>query len=98
MRIVRLFLSCLALASCSQTSISSPLPGGLRSVASAHLLTNGYRSLYSFKGGADGAEPAASMLNLSGGLYGTTAEGGSSNNGTVFKITTSGTEKVLYGF
>jgi uncharacterized repeat protein (TIGR03803 family) len=31
-------------------------------------------------------------------LYGTTMEGGTENDGTVFEITTSGTERLLYSF
>ncbi|MFY9720859.1 MAG: choice-of-anchor tandem repeat GloVer-containing protein, partial [Candidatus Cybelea sp.] len=55
--------------------------------------------LYSFKGGsADGAHPVASLLNVNGTLYGTTAGGGMYGEGTVFTITTSGKETVLYGF
>jgi uncharacterized repeat protein (TIGR03803 family) len=55
--------------------------------------------LYSFKGGSgDGEDPYAGLLNVKGALYGTTQSGGASDDGTVFKITTSGTETVLYSF
>ncbi len=55
--------------------------------------------LYSFKGGTDGAQPRASLTNVRGTLYGTTFFGGAAiGAGTVFKITTSGTETVLYRF
>jgi len=61
--------------------------------------------LYSFKGGADGASPYASLIfDSRGALYGTTILGGSSNAGTVFKLTppVSGTarwiESLLYTF
>jgi uncharacterized repeat protein (TIGR03803 family) len=58
--------------------------------------------IYSFTGGSDGAGPLASMIQASdGNLYGTTQGGGSSNLGTVFKIsnpTTFPTESVIYGF
>jgi len=53
--------------------------------------------LYSFKGG-DGSSPYAGLLNVKGTLYGTTYDGGASNYGTVFSITTSGTETVLHSF
>ncbi len=55
--------------------------------------------LHRFKGGpADGETPVAPLLNVNGTLYGTTASGGAYGNGTVFAITTSGMETVLYSF
>lgn len=59
--------------------------------------------LHSFAGTPDGAHPYAGLMNLNGTLYGTTTSGGancSSNGGcgTVFTITTSGAETVLYSF
>jgi uncharacterized repeat protein (TIGR03803 family) len=55
--------------------------------------------LHSFKGGkGDGDDPVASLLNVKGTLYGTTSGGGAHGDGTVFAITTSGTETVLYSF
>ena len=38
------------------------------------------------------------MLDSSGTLYGTTLEGGSCGDGTVFKLSSDGTETVLYNF
>jgi uncharacterized repeat protein (TIGR03803 family) len=61
--------------------------------------------LYSFKGGTeDGARPNAGLTNAKGTLYGTTSFGGdtvkgcNAGCGTVFAITTSGTETVLHSF
>ena len=59
--------------------------------------------LYSFcpNGDActDGAIPLGSLIrDTQGTLYGTTAGGGLSNHGVVFKLDTSGTEAVLYSF
>jgi uncharacterized repeat protein (TIGR03803 family) len=55
--------------------------------------------LYRFKAGSrDGAQPFANLINVSGTLYGTTLAGGASHDGTVFKISTSGAETVLYSF
>jgi uncharacterized repeat protein (TIGR03803 family) len=61
--------------------------------------------LYSFKADPDGEHPFAGLINVNGTLYGTTDEGGtyceSSSAfgcGTVFAITTSGTETVLNSF
>ena len=58
-----------------------------------------YTVLYSFAGGtADGNDPTALIQGSDGDLYGTTGAGGTSNNGTVFKITPAGVETVLYSF
>jgi uncharacterized repeat protein (TIGR03803 family) len=59
--------------------------------------------LYNFTGQcngscSDGAYPEAVLLDVDGTLYGTTEEGGTNNYGTVFTITPSGTETVLYSF
>ena len=61
--------------------------------------------LYSFGEGGpfDGANPCAGLVALDGTLYGTTYYGGAytgtgSGLGTVFSITTAGTESVLYSF
>lgn len=55
--------------------------------------------LYSFAGGSDGAGPQAGLLKFHGKLYGTTAGGGGvDDDGTVFEITKTGKEKVLYSF
>jgi uncharacterized repeat protein (TIGR03803 family) len=61
--------------------------------------------LYRFKGSpnGDGANPGGGLIDVNGTLYGTTVNGGnasacSSGCGTVYSITTSGTEKVLHRF
>lgn len=57
------------------------------------------RVLYRFKAGKDGAHPQfAGVIAVNGGLFGTTYQGGTSGAGTVFKVSTSGTEDVLYSF
>jgi uncharacterized repeat protein (TIGR03803 family) len=58
-----------------------------------------YNVLYSFTGGADGAYLYAPLvLDEAGNLYGTTEYGGSYQQGSVFKLDSSGTETVLYSF
>ncbi|MGB8907716.1 MAG: choice-of-anchor tandem repeat GloVer-containing protein [Candidatus Cybelea sp.] len=54
--------------------------------------------LHSFTGGADGAHPAAGLVNVNGTFYGTTRDGGVYSHGTVFSVTPSGTENVIYAF
>ena len=54
--------------------------------------------LHSFAGGHDGANPMGGLIDVNGTFYGTTAKGGTSNDGTVFTITRDGTESVLYSF
>ncbi len=55
--------------------------------------------LHHFTGGADGDEPSAPLIRDSAGnLYGTTAGGGASNWGVVFKLDRTGSETVLYSF
>lgn len=55
------------------------------------------RILYNFGGPSDGAVPGG-LVELSGTLYGTTADGGVNGTGTVFSLTPSGVEKVLHSF
>jgi uncharacterized repeat protein (TIGR03803 family) len=56
--------------------------------------------LYRFTGGSDGAIPGATLiLDAKGNLYGTTSSGGGSSNvGTVFRVSKTGKETVLYRF
>jgi uncharacterized repeat protein (TIGR03803 family) len=62
------------------------------------------RVLYRFKGKTDGYSPAAGLVAFNGGLFGTTFGGGSPNGcsgygcGTVFEVSTSGKERVVYRF
>ena len=46
----------------------------------------------------DGKEPLGTLTDVGGKLYGTTFYGGAYGYGTVFRITTSGVERVLYSF
>jgi uncharacterized repeat protein (TIGR03803 family) len=58
--------------------------------------------LYSFTGSPDGSAPLSGVtFDANGNLYGTTDEGGPSDDGTVYELSPSGsgwTEKVLYAF
>jgi len=57
--------------------------------------------LHSFKGGADGENPSSGLIRdpNTGDFYGVTRNGGAyDNEGTVYKITATGTHTVLYSF
>ena len=55
--------------------------------------------LHSFAGGSDGAYPQAALISSGNTLYGTTEGGGSSGDGTIFKVNTDGTGYTnLYSF
>ena len=62
--------------------------------------------LHSFGNSPDGARPTAGLIDVSGTLYGTTTTGGTtgcgespySGCGVVYRISTSGMEKVVYSF
>jgi uncharacterized repeat protein (TIGR03803 family) len=56
------------------------------------------RVLHSFSFTPDGAGPLAGLIDVSGTLYGTTQSGGANARGTVFSVSTGGSERVLYSF
>jgi uncharacterized repeat protein (TIGR03803 family) len=64
------------------------------------------RVIYTFTGPPDGAEPEAGLVALNGRLYGTTAAGGAGKCdqggvhgcGTVFEMSRTGKEQILYRF
>jgi uncharacterized repeat protein (TIGR03803 family) len=80
--------------------------GGAQGLGTVFELTPGgnEKVLHAFKGGNDGANPAATLLlGGNGTLYGTTTTGGGngcggSGCGTVFQVASDGTETVLHAF
>ncbi|HEV3089950.1 MAG TPA: choice-of-anchor tandem repeat GloVer-containing protein [Candidatus Cybelea sp.] len=62
------------------------------------------KSIYVFAGKSDGWAPYAALIDVSGTLYGTTRYGGGSHCveyfgcGTLYTVSTSGTESVFYDF
>jgi len=64
------------------------------------LTAAGVESVYSFQNnGTDGIRPLFGVVfDKAGNLYGTTPQGGTNNDGVVYKITSSGVESVLYAF
>lgn len=98
------------LAGCSVAQDDTQLPLGAPGTMpqaralDAHGHSANYKVVYSFGARPDGSHPAASLIDVDGTLYGTTKFGGAasvyfpSGYGTVFSLTTGGTEKVLHSF
>ena len=58
-----------------------------------------FKTLYTFTGYPDGANPYNdNLLDANGTLYGTTSIGGVNGWGTVYKLNSKGKETVLYSF
>ncbi|HYL26908.1 MAG TPA: choice-of-anchor tandem repeat GloVer-containing protein, partial [Candidatus Nitrosotalea sp.] len=97
-------LAVALLVGCGGSHSASPLPiqPMTQRQDPVHTTGNGYKLLYSFQGGTDGEHPSGRLASLNGVLYGLTSIGGSGCPqypcGTVFSMTTSGTEAVLYSF
>lgn len=76
--------------------------GGAHSFGTLFELTpsGAASALYAFTGGTDGGSPADQFLTMDGpgNLYGVTQSGGAYGHGTVFVLTPTGTEHVLYSF
>lgn len=106
----RIFLGICAMVAvlCACGGLQAPIvaPGPMQQTAAvaAHHNPSGYRVLYNFAGGSDGANPYAGLIDVEGTLYGTTEAGGNSGCynalgcGTIFSVTPTGTEQVLHTF
>ena len=60
-----------------------------------------YQVIYSFQGGSDGNRPQGILLDPDGTIFGTAAEGGTSNDGAIFQLVNSNgawTETLLHSF
>lgn len=84
------------LFACTRSTGSSVLPANN---ASSMLETHSaaLKTIFTFNG-TDGAVPSGSLIALNGILYGAAGAGGKYDNGVVFSLTPSGTEKVLHNF
>jgi uncharacterized repeat protein (TIGR03803 family) len=61
--------------------------------------TGTYSVIYNFDGSAHGQTPRSGLtLGTDGNFYGTTSQGGTSNYGNIFQITSAGTLTVLHNF
>ena len=89
----------LLLAGCGAGSGTPliPAPLGVAAVRT-HPTGRSYGLLYFFGGAPDGGEPYSDLINVDQMLYGTTYIGGMNDSGSVFTVTRSGKEAVLYSF
>jgi len=69
-----------------QPLITSLVCGLTLAGAAAPAAAGTYKLLYSFQGGAGGADPTGALLEVNGTLYGTTSMGGYPNVGTLFSL------------
>ena len=69
-------------------------------VFSIDPVTDDEKVVYAFQGfPSDGMEPSSGLIEMNGLLYGTTTQGGSNNDGTVYSIDPStGAETIVYSF
>jgi uncharacterized repeat protein (TIGR03803 family) len=73
--------------------------GGILYGTVFRLDATGEALLYTFQGGLDGINPQAGLIRDSAGnLYGTTVYGGAFGQGTIFKVSATGSETLLYSF
>ncbi len=75
--------------------------GGTNLIGSVFAITPSGQEkwLYSFGYGGDGDLPFSSVVgDRLGNIYGTTDGGGAHDNGTIFKIDSTGAETILYSF
>ena len=75
------------------------LIAGLGLIPAGRVTAQTFTILHSFTGGNDGIFPRAGLILSGNTLYGTTFGGGSSGNGTLFKVNTNGTGfTILHSF
>ena len=102
-------LCIIILIGCSRMPATSSLPATSQPTTSGakfHTTSGKFQTLLAFKGNHNGIIPAGGVLGVSGTLYGATNFGGDANKecypghgcGTVFSISTPGSERVLYRF
>src|SRR5208282_1858392 len=73
--------------------------GNFGTVFEVDTAGTGETVLYTFAGEPDGAYPEADLaMDAEGNLYGTTISGGTYNNGSVFELGSTYSEKVLHSF
>jgi uncharacterized repeat protein (TIGR03803 family) len=96
-------LAVALLTGCGGSGTGMPPTQSTSAVLRKPPIGNGYKLLYSFKGGTYGWFPASNLLAVNDKLYGTTGGGGDvacfdHGCGTVFELSFSGVARVLHRF
>ncbi len=106
-RVVGFLAAATFVAGCSASpgfQGSNAIPQGAPSFAHALNTDNGYMSLFSFDNFPTGRAPLAGLIFANGTLYGVTSSGGTGEPGacglcgTVYSMSTTGSQTVLYTF
>jgi uncharacterized repeat protein (TIGR03803 family) len=61
-------------------------PSGKRGTVFSVTTAGSLKTIFQFSGGSEGAKPSSNLTFVGGKLYGTTANGGSKNEGTIYAI------------
>ncbi len=96
MRVRALPLAAL-LASCAHAPGSPALPAAPAAGLPDARRSAAFTTLFSFDA-TNGRTPSAALIAANGELHGTTYGGGAHDDGTVFAISTTGTQRVLHAF
>ena len=99
----------LGIAGCTQGSLSGAVPATSAMGAAPGRIAasrlgvrplngSGDPLLYDFQGDPDGSTPYGALADVGGVLYGTTYQGGTNNLGSIFSVTTGGSELVVHSF
>ncbi|MBV8491202.1 MAG: hypothetical protein JO199_11800, partial [Candidatus Eremiobacteraeota bacterium] len=92
-----LTVATLLLAACAQSGGTLP-PASSPQAFAPMRAASGYRVVYNFQRAPDATFPSGPLVSIGGTLYGTTAQGGSHNGGTLYSISASGKESIVHSF
>ncbi|MGA8576142.1 MAG: choice-of-anchor tandem repeat GloVer-containing protein [Candidatus Cybelea sp.] len=95
--VVAMLAGCGALRQAQDDTQSALNPSVLDASTSALGIATRHGFVFSFDR-RDGAYPDAGLTDVNGTLFGTTYQGGSKRDGTVFSLTADGHQRVLYAF
>jgi uncharacterized repeat protein (TIGR03803 family) len=95
----RRFVGSIALfgiTACGGASIPTAASNAAFASATGDAAAGHFRLLHSFGDAPDGINPSGALTPLGGFLYGLAQRGGTHGNGTIYRLSVTGREKVLY--